>query len=87
MPVYSFENPNTGEQYQLTMSYDELEQYLKSHPEVNQTFHMNVVDSVGIGVTKPPSDFTKYVIGKVKETAPGAHAPALEKRWHIPKEI
>jgi len=87
MPVYSFENPETGEQYDLTMSYDDLEQYLKDHPEVHQTFRMNIADSVTIGITKPPSDFLKNVVGKVKAAAPGAHAPALEKRWHIPKEI
>ena len=87
MPVYTFENPQTGEQYDLTMSFDDLEQYLKNHPEVHQVFRMNLVDPVGIGITKPPSDFTKYIVGKVKEAAPGAHQPALEKRWHIPKEI
>lgn len=86
MPVYSFQHKQTGEEYELTMSYDELEKYLQDHPEVNQTFRMNVVDPVGIGVTKPPSDFSKYVLGKVKE-APGAHNPAIEKRWTIPKEI
>jgi len=63
MPVYSFENPKTGDEYELTMSYDELETYLKEHPEVNQTFRMNLVDPVGIGVTKPPVDFQKHIIG------------------------
>lgn len=86
-PVYTFENTNTGEEYDLTMSYNELDQYLKDNPHLNQVFRMNIVDPVGIGVTKPPSDFTKYVIGKVKETAPGAHTPALEKRWTIPREV
>ena len=47
---------------------------------------MNLVDPVGIGVTKPPSDFQKYVLGKVAKV-PGADKAKLEKRWHIPKEI
>lgn len=86
MPLYSFVNKQTGEEYEMTLTYDELIKYLEDHPEVNQTFRMNLVDPVGIGVSKPPSDFQKYVIGKVKE-APGAHNPAIEKRWHIPKEV
>jgi hypothetical protein len=87
MPVYSFENPKTGDEYELTMSYNELEAYLKEHPEVNQTFRMNLVDPVGIGVTKPPADFQKYVLGKVKASAPGANKDIFEKRWQIAKEI
>jgi hypothetical protein len=86
MPVYSFVNKDSGEEYELTLTYDEMKKHLEDHPEVNQTFRMNLVDPVGIGVSKPPSDFQKYVIGKVKE-APGAHNPAIEKRWHIPKEV
>ena len=86
MPVYSFANKQTGEEYEMTLTYDELNKYLEEHPEVNQTFRMNLVDPVGIGISKPPSDFQKYVIGKVKN-APGAHNPAIEKRWTIPREI
>ena len=86
MPVYSFAIKETGEEYEMTLTYDEMVKYLEDHPEVYQTFRMNLVDPVGIGVTKPPADFMKHVIGKVKY-APGAHNPAIEKRWTIPKEI
>ena len=86
MPVYTFSNKETGEEYDLTLTYDEMIKYLEDHPDVHQVFRMNLVDPVGIGVTKPPSDFSKYVLGKVKEV-PGAHNPAIEKRWTIPKEI
>jgi hypothetical protein len=48
---------------------------------------MNVVDPVGIGVTKPPADFQKHVLGRIKEAVPGTSKKAIEKRWHIPKEI
>jgi hypothetical protein len=85
MPVYSFANKENGQEYELTLSYDELIEYLRENPEVNQTFRMNLVDPVGIGITKPPADFMKNVIGKVKN-APGAHNPAIEKRWTVPRE-
>jgi len=84
MPNYTFEKD--GEQYNLTLTYDELIKYLEENPDVSQVFSMNVVDPVGIGVSKPPADFMKNVIGKVKEL-PGANKSQLEKRWHIPKEV
>jgi hydroxyethylthiazole kinase-like sugar kinase family protein len=86
MPVYSFEDTETSEEFELTMSYEELKQFLEDNPKVNQTFRMNIVDPVGIGVTKPPADFQKYVLNKVK-SVPGANKGEIEKRWHIPKEI
>ena len=86
MPVYSFAIKETGEEYEMTLTYDEMVKYLEDHPEVYQTFRMNLVDPVGIGVSKPPADFMKHVIGKVKYVS-GAHNPAIEKRWHIPKEV
>jgi hypothetical protein len=86
MPVYSFQNKQTGEEYELTMSYDDLEKYLQENPEVNQTFRMNLVDPVGIGVTKPPVDFQKHVLGRIKSSVPNAEAVA-NKRWDIPREV
>ena len=85
MPRYSFENQKTGEEYELDMPYSELEKYLKDNPNVNQTFHMNLGDPIRMGVTKPPSDFSKYVLGKVKATNP--LGKAVERRYTIPKEI
>lgn len=87
MPVYSFHDTETEEEFELQMSYDELKQFLEDNPKVNQTFRMNLVDPVGIGITKPPSDFQKYVLGRVKEAVPGAEKSKLEKRWHIPREV
>ena len=87
MPIYSFEDTETGEEFELEMTYDQLKVFLEANPRFNQTFRMNLVDPVGIGVTKPPSDFQKYVLGRVKETVPGANKNTLEKRWHIPKEV
>ena len=86
MPVYTFEDKETQEQFELTMSYDELMSFLENNPTVAQVFKMNIVDPVGIGVSKPPSDFQKYVLGKVKQM-PGAQKDVIEKRWQIAKEV
>ena len=85
--IYSFIDTETEEEFELEMSYDELKDFLGANPNLNQTFRMNIVDPVGAGISKPPSDFQKYVLGRVKEKAPGANKAALEKRWHIPKEV
>ena len=84
--VYSFEDNETGEEFELEMSYDELMVFLKDNPKVSQTFRMNIGDSIRLGVTKPPSDFSKYVLGRVKEV-PGANKSTIEKRYTIPKEL
>ena len=85
MPVYSFHDTETDDEFEITMSYEELKQFLVDNPKVNQTFRMNLGDPIRMGVTKPPSDFSKYVLGKVKETHP--LGGAVERRHTIPKEV
>jgi hypothetical protein len=85
--IYSFIDTETEEEFELEMPYEELKAFLEANPNLNQTFRMNIVDPVGAGISKPPSDFQKYVLGRVREKAPGANKAALEKRWHIPKEV
>jgi len=58
--IYSFEDNDTGEEFTLEMTYDELKEFLENNPNVSQTFVMNIVDPMGIGIIKPPSDFQKY---------------------------
>lgn len=87
MPYYSFIDTETEEEFELEMTYDQLKVFLEANPRFNQTFRMNIVDPAGIGVTKPPSDFQKYVLGRVRDTVPGANKAAIEKRYSIPKEI
>lgn len=83
--VYSFEDTETGEEFEVEMTYEQLKEFLVNNPQLNQTFRMNVGDSVRLGVTKPPSDFQKYVLGRVKESHP--LGKAVERRYTIPKEI
>jgi len=83
--IYSFEDTETGEEFELEMSYEELKEFLANNKQVNQTFRMNIVDPVGAGITKPPSDFQKYVLGKVAQ-APGASSKALDRRWGHKRE-
>lgn len=84
MPVYSYFDPKKKEQFDVTMTTDEMIQYEKDNPKLERIYKMNVVDSVRIGVTKPPADFSKHVLGKIKNAHPRG---SVEKRWSIPKEL
>lgn len=85
MPTYHFKNKKTGEEFQDFMSISTKEKYLIENPDIEQLLTtLNLVDPVGIGVTKPPSDFSKYVLGRIKESNP--LGDKLEKRWTIQRE-
>lgn len=87
MPNYTWKNKDTGEEHTNSMTMAEHDDYTKNNPHLEQVLrNFTMVDPVNIGVTKPPSDFQKYILGRVKEKMPGATAVA-NKRWNIPKEI
>ena len=87
MPNYTFKNKVTGEEKTVNMTMAEHDTYLDDKPDWEQMILVaNFVDPVSIGVTKPPADFQKYVLGRVKAAVPHADAVA-SKRWDIPKEI
>jgi hypothetical protein len=87
MPNYTWKNKETGEEHTNSMTMAEHDDYTKNNPHLEQVLrNFTVVDPVNIGVTKPPSDFQKYVLGRIKAAVPEASAVA-SKRWDIPKEI
>jgi len=87
MPNYTYKNKVTGEEKTVNMTMAEHDTYLDDKPDWEQMIlAANFVDPVSIGVTKPPSDFQRHILGRIKEAVPGASAVA-NKRWGIPKEI
>lgn len=64
MPVYSFRNVNTNEEFEDTMRSDELKEYLVENAELKQIFvkFPGTVDSVRIGVRKVDSSFNDVLI-------------------------
>lgn len=67
MPVYSMQNTETDEQFEVTMKYSELEVYLLENPTIKQIFTRfpGYCDSVRIGVRKVDSGFND-VLTKAK---------------------
>lgn len=84
MAFYTFRNKETGEEFDLEMPMSEREPFLENHPELIQILNkFNLGDSVRLGITKPPADFQKYVLGRIKEKEPHG---SVEHRYNIPRE-
>lgn len=86
MPSYTFRNTKTEEVFTESMKIAEMEDYLQKNPHIVHVFgQINVVDPIGIGVKRPPEDFQKGILGKIKEI-PGIEKSTIEKRWNISRE-
>lgn len=57
MPTYKFSNNDTGEEYEEFMSISELDEYLKTNPNVTQLVSGAPMISSGRGMAKPESGF------------------------------
>jgi hypothetical protein len=87
MPTYRFLDNNTGEEFEEIMAMADREPYLTANPHVTQVFNaLNIGDSVRLGITKPPAEFMKGVVGRMQESIPGNRLRDTSK-FQIPKEI
>jgi hypothetical protein len=84
MPLYSFRNNETGEEYDMLMKYDDKVDYLKNHPQIDSiiTGAPGLVKGTG-DRTKPPDGF-KEVLSKISESNPNsALAKDYGKKDHV----
>lgn len=67
MPIYSIRNNQTQEEFDVTMKYSELTEYLTNNPHVQQIFTKfpGLVDPVSVGARKTDSSF-RDVLSKAK---------------------
>lgn len=68
MPIYTFEKHKGGKHYDLTMPYEELEQYLKDNPDV---FHVLKFGGFSGGTGKPDEGF-RDMLREIKRANPGS---------------
>jgi hypothetical protein len=86
MPVYTFENIKTGEEYTIHMSMSEIDDYIKKNKNVRQVFtSLNIVGGVA-GLTHKPDSGFKDVVQKIAEKHPGSPLAEKYKKKSI-KEI
>ena len=87
MPIYDFRDKNTGEETKVEMTMAELDAFKKKNKHLEQAItQMNIGDPVKLGIKKPPSDFSKYVLGRVQEKVGKKHATGMNQKFHIPRE-
>lgn len=86
MPIYTLKNKETNEIFEKTMSISSYEEYLKQNPLIERYYDSTPIigDPIRLGVKKPPSDFQKNVIGRMKESIPGN--TLHDRKFSIPKE-
>jgi hypothetical protein len=83
MPFYTYEI--AGEEVTLSMTISEMEDFEKANPTHKRIWNpVALGDAIRLGITRPPSDFDKYVLGKVKDAHPGSN---IERRRTIAREI
>jgi len=84
MPTYVFKNIETNEIVEHEFKMSEYDKFVSEHPELSR-YHdsFTFIDSVALGITKPPSDFQRHVIGRIQRANP---LHTMESRWDIPKE-
>jgi hypothetical protein len=85
MPLYTYKDPETGKEFTENMTITEMEIFEQANPKFERVWNpVALGDAIRLGITKPPSDFDKYVLGKIKETHPGNN---IEKRRTIKREF
>lgn len=82
MPYYTFLDTEKNEEITLEMKISEMEQYKIDHPEMKQLLKpTRTVDPILLGITKPPEDFQKKVLGNIKKNNPGSTIGT--GRWEV----
>ena len=69
MPLYEFYNPETSEQWEAKMSYEEMKQFVEDNPNLHQVFSMNIIGGTGSGGIKTDDGF-KEVMSRIAEANP-----------------
>ena len=68
MPIYEFRDPQSGDQWEERMSYDEMKQFVSDNPHLEQVYAMNIVGGHG-DRTKSDGGF-KEVMSRVADANP-----------------
>ena len=87
MPTYTLEDKETGQQEEVFMNWDELQEYKKLNPHLKQVIGApNIIGSTGGRATKVENHPFKEVLQKVGEAFPGS-AVAKQHTRRTSKEV
>tara|TARA_B100000497_G_C7658740_1_gene396627 strand:- start:131 stop:367 length:237 start_codon:yes stop_codon:yes gene_type:complete len=73
MPIYTFENTETGEHFEEIMKMDDREKYLSDNPHIRQTITKAPAlgDPHRMGVIKTPDSFNS-LMKNIHKNSPGS---------------
>ena len=73
MPLYSFRDTATNEEFELTMFMSEREPYLEANPHIVQTVtKVSLARGSGIGDSNKPSKDFRNLLTKIKKEHRGS---------------
>jgi len=79
VPRYGWEDPATGEQWELDMTYEEMQQYKKDNPDLHQVFNINFTSSRYEKGGKM-DDGWKEMLGRIADENPGSDLEEYKRR-------
>ena len=84
MANYTFINKNTGDEEIHEMKISELDDFKANNAHLEQilTVGLGTVDPVLLGRIKPPAEFQREVLGKIKKGA-GRETTIGTGRWSV----
>jgi|TARA_B100000959_G_C14771673_1_gene537752 predicted nucleic acid-binding Zn ribbon protein len=86
MPLYSFKNTKSGKEFEMFMSMDKRESYLKDNPDIQQTISkVNIVAGVS-GMSYRQDQGWKENLSRIAEAHPNS-ALAKEHGKRTIKEV
>lgn len=87
MPIYSLKNKKTGEIFEKIMKISDYERYLQENQHIERYFDTAPIygDPIRLSIRKPPADFQKNVVGRIKASVPGN--TLHDRKFQIPKEL
>ena len=81
MPTYTLEDTETGEQHDVFMSWNDLQEYKKAHPELKQVIGSpNIVSKVGSRTGLGGTGGFNEVLSKVADAHPRSDLAKSVKR-------
>lgn len=84
MPTYEFLNKETQEVEEHVMKIAELDSFKENNPHLERYISsMNIGDPVRLGITRPPVDFQKGIVERMKAAIPGNN---IKSKWETPRE-
>lgn len=82
MPMYAFENPETGEQFEFLLTHEQLVEFEKDFPHLNRIFKMNLVGGQSASGFKN-DDGWKENLARIAENHPGSKLATDHKKDSI----